>query len=404
MTVDEVDRALAEWKSRLQRIDENLVALQLDPVHVRLQQGQAGGLDGVTREQVVPALDAMQELFAQRGLLYQMVERATQLRAGLNRWHPGEALMEIERLLMGPSIVLPAGEVPLARRSLLGPSQTAITPDQLLNAMVAAYAKARDAVASAGEAWRQLDVSVERAAAEADRLKGLGDALGADATPALASVRAQLEAVKSRIARDPLGASQALTDEVMASMSQIEAQLSELQRRRDQVEADLARARALLGELPEANRRAASAGERCRQEIASDLEAVPPGPAHPAQAEEGLAQWLTTLEATAGAGHWAAVTVGLARWLAAGETALSNAREVERASQAQLDLRDELLGRLLARRQQARMRAARGQALDPALEGMGTQAEALLRQVPTPLAQAESLVADYEARLRAELG
>src|SRR5262245_23326461 len=110
MTTDEVDQALAEWRSRLRRIDENLVALQLDPVHARFEQSRDSGLDGLTRERVLPALTAMQELFAQRGLLYDMVGRAAKLRASLNRWRPAETLREIERLLRGPSIVVPAVE------------------------------------------------------------------------------------------------------------------------------------------------------------------------------------------------------------------------------------------------------------------------------------------------------
>jgi hypothetical protein len=61
MTIEEVDQALAEWQSRLRRIDRNLVALQLDPVHTRLEQSGEAGLEGVTRERVLPALTAMQE-------------------------------------------------------------------------------------------------------------------------------------------------------------------------------------------------------------------------------------------------------------------------------------------------------------------------------------------------------
>src|SRR5262245_21020125 len=184
MTIEEVDQALAEWRSRLRRIDENLVALQLDPVHARLEQRRDGGLDGLTRDRVLPALTAMQELFARRGLLYDVGGRAATLRAGLNRWRPAETRREIERLLRGPSIVVPAGETPLGRRGLLDTSETSVTPDQLLNAMIASYEQARDAVAAVDRAWQQLDPECRRAGAEVDRLQAIASGLGEDAAAA----------------------------------------------------------------------------------------------------------------------------------------------------------------------------------------------------------------------------
>src|SRR5262245_122478 len=221
MTIEEVDEALAEWRSRLRRIHENLAALQLDPVHARLEQSRDGGLDGLTRDRVLPALSAMQELFAQRGLLYDMVDRATKLRAGLNRRRPAEALREIERVLRGPSIVLPAVETPLGRRTLLGTSETSVTPDQLLQAMVASYEQARDVVADVDRAWQQLDPECRRAGAEVDRLQAVASGLGEDATAALTPCRDQLTAVEARIARDPLGATQSLTGDVLERLRQL---------------------------------------------------------------------------------------------------------------------------------------------------------------------------------------
>lgn len=168
-------------------------------------------------------------------------------------------------------------------------------------------------------------------------------------------------------------------------------------RRAGGVRADLDRARVLLAGVRAAHDRATTALERRSREVT--LEEPGPTPLDPGRIE-GLADWLTTLESTAGAGRWASAAVGLARWLTAAQEALAEAETAERASLAPLNQRDELLGRLLARRQQARVRAARGVALDPALEQVAGRAESLLRQVPTPLSEAAALVADYEAGLR----
>jgi hypothetical protein len=401
MTIEEIDGALAEWQSRLRRIDENLVALQLDPVHTRLEQNRDGGLDGVTRDRVVPALAGMRELFAQRGLLYDLLGRATRLRAGINRWRSSETLREIENLLRGPSIVLPAAVVPLARRSLLGASVTAITPDQLLSAMVASFDQARDAVAAVERAWQQLDAQCARADAEIERLQTAAGGLGDAATAGLGAARSQLEAVRRQIGRDPLGASQTVTDEVFGRIRQFEQQLVELRGRRDEVGGELDRARTLLAGVRTAAERAAAARERCAREIALAAGDAEPGGALDPGSVDGLARWLATLEATTAAGHWEPAEVGLARWLTAARETLAVHEAAERATLGLVDRRDDLLGRLLARRQQARVRASRGQAVDPALDRIGKQAEALLRRVPTPLSEAATLVADYEARLRA---
>ncbi len=397
MTIDEVDQALAEWESRMRRIDQNLVTLQLDPVHTRLQQSRDGGLDDITRERVLPALDAMQELFARRALLYNMLKQATRLRSGINRWRPAETLRQIEGLLRGPSIMVPAVERAPGQRGLLDISETSVTPDQLLNAMVASFEEARDAVATVGQAWNKLESECRQAGVEVDRLQAVATDLGQDATAALTEVRTQLAAVEARIARDPLGATQSLTGEVFKGLRQLDQRLTELQRQRQQVDADLDQARALLAGVRAAYERVTAARDRCSREVVRDSPA--PLPLDPGRID-GLAEWLTTLESTAGARRWHAAAVGLARWLTAAQEARGEAEAAERASLAPLDQRDELLGRLLARRQQARTRAARGQALDPALEQVAAHAERLLRQMPAPLAEAATLVADYETGLQ----
>ena len=398
MNLAEVDRALADWKARLQRIDENLVALETDPVCELLEQAQAGGLDGATRARVSPALAAMRELFGQRGLLDDVLERAAKLRAGIGRIFGGEGLKDIEALLRGPSIALPPVETPLARRGLLDAAETtsSISPEQLLAAMVVAFEQARDAVAAVDAAWRRLTPAVDRARAEADRLEALATGLHTPVAAApLAAVRAQLGAAQAQIARDPLGAAMTITDDVTARLSQLAQQLDGLAAQRAQVDADRRRAHDLLAALRDTHSRAVAAHARCDREI----EATPrPSPIDEGRIE-GLAQWLATLDSTV-SGDWAAAGIGLTRWLASGQEALAEEEQAEQASAALPDKRDELAGRLAARRQQAKTLAARGRVLDTDLEPLAERAAELLRRNPCPLGEAEHLVSEYEAGLR----
>ncbi len=97
-------------------------------------------------------------------------------------------------------------------------------------------------------------------------------------------------------------------------------------------------------------------------------------------------------------GRWPSAAVGVTRWLAAAQEVLADEETVERTSSAPLDRRDELLGRLSARRQQARTLAARGRPIDPGLEPLAQQADDLLHRTPVPLADAAEVITAYEAR------
>jgi len=251
------------------------------------------------------------------------------------------------------------------------------------------------------EAWARLTPEAERATAEVNRLQQLAAGLGQDATAPLAAVRAQLEAVRAQIARDPLGAAGVLAHEVAGRLSQLGDQLTALQTRQHQTLADLDRAHALLRDLRATHQRATDTHRRCSTEI----QAAPTDPPRPLPVDggrvEGLAQWLQTLDATMAEGRWPSAGVGVTRWLAAAQEVLADEETVERTSSAPLDRRDELLGRLAARRQQARTLVARGRPADPDLEPLARQADDLLHRVPVPLTDAAEVIAAYEARLHA---
>src|SRR5580658_1261586 len=153
MSVEAVDRMLEEWEERLRRVDESLLALETEPTYEMLAPRAAARapLEGETKQLVAPALDALGELFEHRGRLTDALDRAKELRAsmaGLIAWGNDEKEREIQALLYGPSIELPPDLTPLARRTLLDPGrrEVRIVPGQLLEAMAAAYEKARDVI------------------------------------------------------------------------------------------------------------------------------------------------------------------------------------------------------------------------------------------------------------------
>lgn len=341
----------------------------------------------------------MRELFAQRSLLDDTLARVTELRKGLNRLFPGDALREIERMLRGPSISLPPVATPMARRGLLDAAETttSISADQLLAAMVHSFEQARDAVAAVDEAWSRLTPQADQAAAEANRLEAQAKSLGEDATGPLSAVRAQLEATRSRIARDPLGATDDMAGGVLARLNELTRDLTALQARHRQVCADLDRAHDLITDIRSTHKHAGEARARC----VAETDAAPGGLVDQGRVE-GLAQWLGTLDETMAGGRWAAAGVGVTRWLTAAQELLREEEAVLHACRQPLDRRDELAGRLSARRQQVQVLRSRGRPPDAGLDDLADRARALLAQRPVPLDAAAEAVAAYEARLRSD--
>ncbi|MGI8550774.1 MAG: hypothetical protein ACR2PL_08310, partial [Dehalococcoidia bacterium] len=89
---------------------------------------------------------------------------------------------------------------------------------------------------------------------------------------------------------------------------------------------------------------------RCRQQLVDTPAIFLPPESTPV---DGLANWLDTLEMTIRQGRLQAAAVGLSRWLEAAEPALAAAKQAADANGTLLSARDELLGRLSARRAQA---------------------------------------------------
>lgn len=111
---------------------------------------------------------------------------------------------------------------------------------------------------------------------------------------------------------------------------------------------------------------------------------------------ETLADWQQRLQQKYDAGLRDPLRIGLRRWRAEADAALQAEQQSYGAYRTALALRQELRGRLDALRAKAR---ARGCAEEPSLLQRGQQADTLLHSRPTPLRQAQQLVAQYEAEL-----
>jgi hypothetical protein len=395
----EVDELLASWEERLRRVDENLIALESEPVYELLtgKGGRGAALEGVTRTRVLPALLAVGELFEHRARLTEVVERAKRIRENLSFWEREERLKEIKELLYGPSIKMATAPRPLATRGLLDPSGTEanVVPDRLLETMAEVFLAARDAVTQVSQAWGRLEPLLEGVEGELGSLKAIAEEGGVEVevTGELEWLERELGRVRALVARDPLGVSGGVDAALVPRLRDLRQRLGERRAQKHRVQAAILASVAMEREVGETHAVALEALARVAREIEGEL--LPP--VSDDALVRGLGPWREKLERTAATGRFASADVGLGRWNETARAFIAQDRAVLARVEALFALRAELGGRLAARRAQEVALETRGASFDPKLAERAREAEALLRARPTPLAKAVRSIDEYEA-------
>ena len=395
MTLEEIDRTLSGWNQRLAATANNLLELQSDPTY-QVLTGSGGAtplqLIGETAKRVLPPLKQIETIFHQFSLLQSVVDRAVQLRKDLRPVFGREqTLREIEALLLGESIQLPAEALSLKERTLLSGAKGTLTarPEALLASMGQAFNEARDAVLMVSGAWDELAHEVDTAETEVRRLRGLVASGNVQAWRILAEVEHVLGAVKGKVERDPLAAREELKTWVRPGLDGLARELEARQRVEQQVASgrgELQRLRAIEAEL-------GAAAEARRAKILG-------GPAFPdgaaASPSQSLSAWLERLQEKCAQERPETIARGYENWLKALNKAMAASVQALGQERAPLETRSELRGRLDALKAKARVY---GVAEDAALAGLAGQAEELLYARPTDLARSAAAVAAYERRL-----
>ncbi len=396
MTLGELDEVLRVWKTRLASIAENLMDLQSESAYRSLTG--TGGLNkievtGKTAARVKPALGAMHTMFEQFGLLQGVVDEAETLRKELPAFFGGDAkAREIQHLLFGPSIQLFTVNIPLEQRTLLGgiKSEQRMTPEELLGPMERSFAAARDAVMGVERAWTEFADNSTRVEAELARLREQKVLPSALLASSLQAVEARLDAVRTHVQTDPLGAEGELR-------SAVEPMLVEVRRRVEaaaQLAATLRTARARCEELNTLHRNAAATLAEAESKV------VVPGTLPQVESDakvQGIQEWLQRLEHKHAEGAVEAVAVGLRHWNAAADACVLQDRKVQEAARACVEQRSELRGRFDALKAKARRF---GMAESEGLAELVGKAEALLYSRPTDLRSAGAALASFEDKLR----
>ncbi len=368
-------RTVEVWRDRLATMARNIADLgDTDDVR-RLRARLASGepYEGTTLVAARRAAAALDALWSDYLLLSRTVDEAAELsrRTLLRPGRDDEALALLDRA----SIRLPAVAVPVRARGLLDDAERrdAVTPRDVLDAMVAGFDAAR------------RGISAIAAAETAGRIKLAS--LRADAGARDPAVSARLDAAERALARDPLDAAETLAA-VATTVAAGHAAAEAAGRQRADLAEALAGRRRALGDL-----RGALAARDAARTAAEPLVDLPPRDGGAAAADD-LDAWLDRLAAAGAAGQGDAARLGLRRWAEVCATARTAAAAESEAVARRLAERDDLRGRYRALRVKAEALNGRGAA-------SSAEVAAEMERRPFDAEQARSALARFEAALAA---
>ncbi|TYK48292.1 hypothetical protein [Actinomadura decatromicini] len=394
MSRDEADRTLARLRDERERISGALLELE---AHHGYQLLEGAVLEGATRRVQSEVRAGMTSLWSLFDVYGQVLRDAEDLRA--RHAKPSQAqLAELTWMLAGPSVELPAEEVPLERRTLLSvPSGERLTLRSAVERMTPMYEEVARSVAALDAVWSALlsqlaEVEAERRAAD-ELLESLGGA-----EPELDRLRADLDSVAAVVRHDPMAlardgrADTARLDAVRAGLAEVRRGLAEAERLRDGFAGRLRGIAAVLAELRGTEADARRARDEVLAKIASPVLPDPP------ELSAALADRLAAVSRPARGGGWNDLAVRVADLERAARDALERARETTGVIRGLLDRREELRGRL----ESYRVKAARlGHAEDAELARIYEQARELLWTSPCDLRKATVTLSGYQQAINA---
>lgn len=395
MTLDEIDAAIANWHARLTSAAQNLMDLHALGTYQRLagtDGQQKAVLTGATAARVHPILNAMGTLFQNFDRLKETIDRAASIRQSISPlFGSDQKVREIQDLLYGKSVRLPAVPVPMEQRNLLSAVENvaSITPDDLMNAMVHGFIAARDTVLAVDAAWEKLGAAIDKAVEDLADCRAQAKQWKLE-TPELDAAEQVLETVRAQAESDPLTSIAEYDTAVVPALEAAHRTFEQLRRKREQVAAGLQSASIRARELSQIHTQAVDCWTERREKIALTTE--PPGP-QPPEVIQAVLDWLERLNSKFHEGMLDPIAVGLERWNKSASDCVSLERAAYAANRSPLEMRNELRGRLDALKAKAR---GRGVAENGDLSKLAFDAGDALFTRPTPIEKASALVIEYE--------
>ncbi|MGI8335399.1 hypothetical protein ACRYCC_36085 [Actinomadura scrupuli] len=388
MSREGIDHALRRLREEKDRIATAL--LDLD-THQGYQLLKGTKLTGVTVRRWIDIQTGVASLWRLFDAYQRALASAEELRARQPR-PSADQIAELNRLLTGPSVEPAGAEIPLEKRTLLGPATERLTLDDVVSRMTTLYEETTDAVAATHAIWSALlsDLAESEEAWQAtERL-----ALSLEAVdPELDRIGRRLAEIRALVVADPLSlthdgrADTRRIAQIRADLAPFRSRLEEAVAIRDEHGERLHRARVSAGLVEAAEAQARQARDLVLEKIAS-----PVLPDVPALAPV-LSDRLAALGGLRDQGRWPELAVALDELDHEAAEALEKARTAHELITGLLDRRNELRGRLEAYRAKA---GRLGLVEDAEPSRLYDHAHQLLWTSPCDLRQATVAVAAYQ--------
>jgi hypothetical protein len=402
MILEEIDRLLADWKIKLDAISQNLIDLCELLTYQRLSGGAGFSpvqLMGISKTEVMPALEAIDELFQHFELLSHAIVKANSLRASIPRFLGSESkAQEILKILTTATIQLPVICTPLAQRELLSTAETAqiVTPTQLLVAMAKTFEAAKSTILEVDRIWTDLELQLNRAEAEIATLQQHGQTQGIIDSAGLETARQAIATLRAQIESNPLGTG-ANFRQIESLIAKNRANWTQFQQVQAQLKSGFITVRVLLNRWIGLNQEAIAVFAETQAKVTDYPDPLPPFAMSQIEAVE---QWIQRLENKLKEGLGNSVSVGLENCIAKINEYMASETKAIAANRRHIQFRQELRGRLDALKAKA---LAKGLAEDMQLADLCDRAKQLLYTRPTPLKQAEETVKQYEIMLNSKI-
>ncbi len=392
MTLDQLDKKLASWKTDLENISTNLTSLEEGGGYKKAKTTQ---LAGDTDTRCHEAFTTVEKLWEYLKLIRDVVELAAQKREKLPMIMGRQQVIdEIDTLLNGQSIQLSLVSVPAHERGLLGSAtnRQTTTPDELKKTMVDAYAKANKFFVDLRKRWLDLAEVSTRNTAELEKLQGRVNTIGKPMPAEVSDIEARMATFDRNRNLNPLSLTPTKFDEeIKGYLTKARIVIQKMEHERESIGEDVKRAYARLEQVRGFRVQALDAQKRVEEKLKGVTLDQPPK-------TKDLVDQLEAIKPALTAKRFAEVESGLDSWNREATRLEDLYKEMARAAEALLQKAATLKTRMEAAKSQRLQNADKGLTSDKALDKFQQKFEEADGE-KLDVAAADLAVTSYETRL-----
>lgn len=391
MTLDQLVKKLASWKTDLENMSTNLTALEEG---AGFKTAKVTQLTGETDTKCHEAFTTVETLWEYLKLVRDVVEKADAAHKTVGMFNKSAVAEEMNKLLNGQSIQLSTIHVPAHERGLLGSAtqRQTTTPDELKKTMVDAYAKANKFFTDLRTRWLALVELSTKLNDELDTLGGRVNQVGKPKPSELSDVEARLSTFDKNRLTNPLSIEPSrFENEMKGYFTKARIVIQKMEHDRESIGKDVQRAYTRLEEVRIARTAAMEAQKRADEKVTGVSLEQPPK-------TKDLVDQLETIKTALAAKKFAEVESGLDTWNREAtrleDLYKGTARQMEELLQKVADLKT----RMEAAKRKRQDNAEKGLNSDKALDKFAAKFDEA-DAAKFDIAAADMAVTSYETRL-----